>query len=107
MENSKRFVSLVGIKELLKKSRYQRSICNKERKLTFLTVVLEIIFLHGANEITAKSYEIQMMPKMVSIIIHLVQLIIGSFLSDHLQVMAKKRGGEIPNSFCYFSMRRN
>lgn len=53
----------MGIKELLKKSRYQRSICNKERKLTFLTVVLEIIFLHGANEITAKSYEIQMVPK--------------------------------------------
>lgn len=52
MENSKRFVSLVGIKELLKKSSYQRSICNKERKLTALTVVLEIIFLHGAKEIT-------------------------------------------------------
>lgn len=102
MENSKRFVSLVGIKELLKKSRYQRSICNKERKLTFLTVVLEIIFLHGANEITAKSYEIQMMPKMVSIIIHLVQLIIGSFLSDHLQVMAKKRRGGNTQLFLLF-----
>lgn len=63
MENSKRFVSFVGIKELLKKSRHQRSICNKERKLTSLTVVLQIIFLHGANEITAKSYKIQMVPR--------------------------------------------
>lgn len=63
MKNSKRFVSLVGIKELLKKSRYQRSIYNKERNFTSLTAVLEIIFLHEANEITAKSYKIQMVPR--------------------------------------------
>lgn len=106
MENSKRFVSLVGIKELLKKSRYQRSICNKERKLIALTAVSEIIFLHGASEITAKLYKIQMVPRK-GVYYNSFGAINHRFFTVRPSPGNGKKGGKIANSFCYFSLRRN
>lgn len=85
MENSRGFVSLVGIKPLTEKGRYQRSICNTEKAVNIPHSRLRDYFAAlsqlDKRKFTQNAYDAK---EKVSIICLLVQLITGSLLSDHL-----------------------
>jgi len=54
MENSRRFLSLVGIKELPEKTSYQRSICNKEKEVGIPYSGLRVNFSASSQQDNSK-----------------------------------------------------